>query len=1233
MNIKDAYKDHRFSRAADRQTGYRTKSLLTCPVRNKAGAIVAVLQIVNKMEDGATSAAGFEPQDEALVEHFSDEIGEALESGVRAEESRLRLESLQNQMEQMKSQMGDDTVRTKAQATMMIRAAKDIAAVDTRDALLTRVIEDACELVSANRATLYLYDEDTTELVSHNDESGKKERVSSSKGKIGQVFTEMIPMCENADSGSDEASVLIVPVRVKGDDVADAGDGVLRVEAPEPYSEESQQLLAAFAVQVATALCNMDHAHEANAAMRALEAKLAEAKRSGAKLHEMSAALAQDLGASALFSQVVSRSRDILKADRATLFLVDEASNELYSMVANGSQTIRLQKSVGIAGHVTTTGSTVNISDCYADSRFNKDMDLKTGYKTVSMICMAIPDVHGHGSVGCLQLLNKLSDDAEGKGSMTSFSENDEALLKQLVGEIAVAVNHLNDKNASNDKIEALNAQMKAMEDKMKNSNHSAEQLLEYAKHLSSASELTEVFEESIRDARHLVQADRATLWLVDEEAQELYTHVAEGLDAVNGGSKQIRIGIGTGIVGHVVCSGEPFACEDAYDCDKFNPAVDRSSGYRTRQILCVPMMSTTKGKSSVVGAIQVVNRAEGVEGGTTTPFTDDEQQLLMTLGAQIVGAVEHCNNQASTEAEKQASLAQLKQMQAQLAAAKQEGSQRDGLLQNLAKCISGQVSFTELIDTVLEQACNLLGSDRAALFMVDESKGELWTSIGEGENKQMIRVPVGQGIVGSVARDGDIMNIKDAYKDHRFSRAADRQTGYRTKSLLTCPVRNKAGAIVAVIQLVNKMEDGGPYANGFGPDDEASIQDFALQAGDILESGSIVENSRGNSSKWQGLIDSAQHSFGVMLDLVPLILRESRGNGLERLVEEFGRETFQAESSQIWILSQKGRLVRLSNAEQASSRSCAWMNSNEGTAGHCLSTGDIVNLTSESGNKFGSNCGVEIMDSRPQIVKSVLCCPIEAKGRRVGVLQVLNNVSGAFDKPSDVQTSEIIALLIGEWLTKWDTHRTLEQLELACATLKANSQRRLKNMQLQMKERQANGLFEKKNELHLRRLERLHRLDHVVKHGLLMRGFRVLLRHAWHHSEEEERTRGMYRVSGLEKIRRAMEKLSGLQSIRRYGLRWGFEVMRRNTLPGKVVSVLHDHEQHSVVMRQRLRLHAARIRQRASTLLQFAEVTAAEASGSGNRHPPALQLGERQQAASRRGAGGVENLLSQIRF
>ena len=115
-----------------------------------------------------------------------------------------------------------------------------------------------------------------------------------------------------------------------------------------------------------------------------------------------------------------------------------------------------------------------------------------------------------------------------------------------------------------------------------------------------------------------------------------------------------------------------------------------------------------------------------------------------------------------------------------------------------------------------------------------------------------------------------------------------------------------------------------------------------------------------------------------------------------------------------------------------------------------------------------------------------------------------------------------------------------------------------------------------KKNDLHRQRLERLHRLDHVVRHGILMRGSRRL-QHAWHHSEEEQRARGLHRLSGLEKVRRAMGKLSGLQSINVTGfdgaLRFCGVILYRES-----ACSLRDHDQHGVVLRQRMRLHAARI-------------------------------------------------------
>ena len=529
---------------------------------------------------------------------------------------------------------------------------------------------------------MYLVDDATKELCGHgvkSDDAYKSISIAD-RGMVGKVYRSGTSM----DDELDGTYVLCIPIGDGEGDLDGDNQGVLEVKSDRAFDEDAKNLAAGFSSHVALGLSTFDRMSSSNAHMLELSKKLEDATRNGGKLKEFSKALADDLETSALFQQVVGHSRDILRADRATLFLVDSETNELYSMVAEGAGTIRIPRGVGIAGHVVTTGKTVNIPDCYADSRFNRDTDVRTGYRTQSMICMMIPDVHGAGAIGCLQLMNKLPENSHKISDALSFDKDDEALLKNLVVEVAIAVDHMSKNQSSASELAKLNAQLATMEEQLNKTDSTSQQLLEFAKGLAATSELSEVFEAAITDARHLVQADRATLWLVDEETNELYTCVAEGLDALNGVAKEIRIDINTGIVGHVVCSGETFSCVDAYDSNKFNANVDRSSGYRTRQILCVPLISKTSKTPKIVGAIQVVNRADTAE-SISSEFSASEEQLLVTLGEQIVTAVEQCHSHASSEAEKQQSLIQLKQMQSQLQRARTSGQQLDGLLSNLS--------------------------------------------------------------------------------------------------------------------------------------------------------------------------------------------------------------------------------------------------------------------------------------------------------------------------------------------------------------------------------------------------------------------------------------------------------------------------------------------------------------------------------------------------------------------
>src|SRR5262249_45210919 len=80
---------------------------------------------------------------------------------------------------------------------------------------------------------------------------------------------------------------------------------------------------------------------------------------------------------------ILKEAARVVEADRCSLFLVDREKNELWSRIAQGAQKeIRIPIEVGLAGHVARTGEVVNILDAYEDARFNRAVDLATGYRT-----------------------------------------------------------------------------------------------------------------------------------------------------------------------------------------------------------------------------------------------------------------------------------------------------------------------------------------------------------------------------------------------------------------------------------------------------------------------------------------------------------------------------------------------------------------------------------------------------------------------------------------------------------------------------------------------------------------------------------------------------------------------------------------------------------------------------------------------------------------------------------
>ena len=134
-----------------------------------------------------------------------------------------------------------------------------------------------------------------------------------------------------------------------------------------------------------------------------------------------------------MLTEVVNAARTILDADRGTVFLYDESVDELYIKVATGLETIRIPADKGIVGECAKTRKLINVPDCYADDRFNRDIDKKTGYTTRCML--TIPLIGYEDSlIGVLQILNKNSG---------VFDDQDEFIAQALAAQAAVVLHRV----------------------------------------------------------------------------------------------------------------------------------------------------------------------------------------------------------------------------------------------------------------------------------------------------------------------------------------------------------------------------------------------------------------------------------------------------------------------------------------------------------------------------------------------------------------------------------------------------------------------------------------------------------------------------------------------------------------------------------------------------------------------------------------------------------------------
>jgi len=133
--------------------------------------------------------------------------------------------------------------------------------------------------------------------------------------------------------------------------------------------------------------------------------------------------------------------------------------------------------------------------------------------------------------------------------------------------------------------------------------------------------------------AREVLEVDRCSLFLLDPERGELWTKVAHGVD-------EIRVPADRGVVGWVAQRGESLIVNDAYADPRFNPEVDRGTGYRTRNIIAIPLYDK---KGNILGVFQAVNKVRG-------SFSHEDLELFTLLGGYASSAIENSILQAKVK-------------------------------------------------------------------------------------------------------------------------------------------------------------------------------------------------------------------------------------------------------------------------------------------------------------------------------------------------------------------------------------------------------------------------------------------------------------------------------------------------------------------------------------------------------------------------------------------------------
>ncbi|KAK2720014.1 dual 3',5'-cyclic-AMP and -GMP phosphodiesterase 11-like [Artemia franciscana] len=325
--------------------------------------------------------------------------------------------------------------------------------------------------------------------------------------------------------------------------------------------------------------------------------------------------ICNDLDIRSLCHKILQNVSILTGADRCSLFLVqgEGASRCLVSKLfdvcphstlqeVEKKEEIKISWGSGIVGYVAESGEAVNIPDAYKDSRFNHDIDLMTGYKTRSMICMPIKDANGD-VIGVAQVINKYGD--------STFNSHDSQVFSSYLQFCGIGLR--NAQLYERSQLEVKRNQV----------------LLDLAKMIfEEQSTLEHTVYRILSHTYSLIKCERCQVLLLHEKSMGTFTRVfdldhkdvesAEFENRLSPGDGRFPLNIG--ITWHVATTGESVNIVNAYEDHRFDPSVDEGQDFGHKTILAMPIRNAS---SKIIGVIQLVNKFDDL------PFTKNDENFV----------------------------------------------------------------------------------------------------------------------------------------------------------------------------------------------------------------------------------------------------------------------------------------------------------------------------------------------------------------------------------------------------------------------------------------------------------------------------------------------------------------------------------------------------------------------------------------------------------------------------